>query len=280
MLIELAALISIFLPVNVLAQGGRGGRANVPPSGKAGAPIDVTGYWTAVITEDWHVRMLTAPKGDFGTGQPGTFPPSVGGTAANPANGGNIPFNAQGVKLAMAWDPAKDEAEKDLCKAYGAAGIMRQPVHLHIAWEDDRTLRMDIDYGTQTRLLHFKMPATAGQAAAKAEPPGESSPQGYSIAEWISVGGNRPDWPRGGNLKVVTTNLKPGYYWKNGMPYSGKAVMTERYRVSKEDNGDVWLNMWQMVDDPEYLREPFIVNYSFKKLPDGSRFRPTACSGR
>ena len=85
--IELAALVSIFLPMNVLAQGGRGGRGNVPPTGKAGAPIDVTGYWTAVITEDWHVRMLTAPKGDFGTGQPGTFPPSVGGTAANPANG-------------------------------------------------------------------------------------------------------------------------------------------------------------------------------------------------
>src|ERR1700677_2718007 len=112
--IELAALVSIFLPMNVLAQGGRGGRGNVPPTGKAGAPIDVTGYWTAVITEDWHVRMLTAPKGDFGTGTRGsvTLPGGRGvGGGGNPATLGNIPFNPTGGKAALEWDPAKDEAE-------------------------------------------------------------------------------------------------------------------------------------------------------------------------
>ena len=51
-------------------RGGRGGAPAAPPTARAVAPIDLTGYWTAVITEDWHVRMLTAPRGDFGVGAP------------------------------------------------------------------------------------------------------------------------------------------------------------------------------------------------------------------
>ena len=29
------------------------------------APIDLTGYWTAVVTQDWRWRMVTPKKGDF-----------------------------------------------------------------------------------------------------------------------------------------------------------------------------------------------------------------------
>ena len=66
-----AAILWLGAPFETLAQAGRGGRGGPPPTAKASAPIDLTGYWTAVITEDWHVRMLTAPKGDFGIGAPG-----------------------------------------------------------------------------------------------------------------------------------------------------------------------------------------------------------------
>ena len=48
------------------ARGGQ--RGGPPPAAKAAAPIDLTGYWAAVLTEDWYLRMLTPPKGDFGTG--------------------------------------------------------------------------------------------------------------------------------------------------------------------------------------------------------------------
>src|SRR5438132_3738701 len=64
------------------------GRGGPPPTAKAGAPIDLTGYWTAVITEDWHTRMLTAPRGDFGSGPPGAIVnPNSGpiGVGSNPA---------------------------------------------------------------------------------------------------------------------------------------------------------------------------------------------------
>ena len=90
-------------------------------------------------------------------------------------------------------------------------------------------------------------------------------------------GGGQTSFDRGGTLKVITTDMKPGYYWKNGMPYSGSAVLTENFLTLAVPNGDVWMTVTQLVDDPEYLTEPFVVNYHFKKLPDGSKWNPTPC---
>src|SRR5687768_14068138 len=115
-----AALVWLAGSSMIHAQAGRG-RGAPPPTPKALAPIDLTGYWTAVITEDWHVRMLTAGKGDFGTGAPGVIEnPGVGriGLGPNPADKSNIPYNRAGAQVAMAWDPAKDEADGNACKAY------------------------------------------------------------------------------------------------------------------------------------------------------------------
>ena len=95
------------------------------------APTDFTGYWVAVVTEDWRWRMMTPLKGDVSS----------------------IPVNAEGKRAAEAWDPAKDLAAGEQCRAYGAAGIMRMPVRLHVTWQDENTLKVDIDNGTQTRLL-------------------------------------------------------------------------------------------------------------------------------
>ena len=282
MRIKITLLLIAAAPVLVHAQG-RGGRGGPPPTGKAAAPIDLTGYWTTVITEDWHERMLTAPKGDFGTGAPGAVAIAGGGFVGrgpNPSARGNIPYNVAGAQLAMKWDPAQDEAAGEQCRAYGAAGIMRQPTHLHITWQDDNTLKVEADYGTQTRLFHFAPPAMPGQTAAKAPAGEQPSWQGYSIAEWSQIMGGREGWPRGGNLKVVTTNMKPGYYWKNGMPYSGNAVMTEHFRVQKFPDNSQWIVMSQLVEDPTYLTAPYIVTYQFKKLADGSKWNPTPCSAK
>ena len=38
---------------------------NAPDSPRTGAPIDLTGYWVAVVSEDWRHRMTTPRKGDF-----------------------------------------------------------------------------------------------------------------------------------------------------------------------------------------------------------------------
>src|SRR3954468_4090353 len=113
-----ASVCGVRLQADLQAQG----RGQATPTPRAMAPIDLTGYWTAVITEDWHVRMLTAPKGDFGIGAPGAVViPGRGGAVglgANPGEDGSIPYKTQGSLAAMKWDPAKDEAEGNQCKAY------------------------------------------------------------------------------------------------------------------------------------------------------------------
>src|SRR5436190_18214482 len=104
-----------------------------PPSPRANAPIDLTGQWVSVVTEDWRWRMVTPPKGDYAS----------------------IPITPAAKQVADRWDPARDEANGEQCKSYGAAAIMRVPGRLRITWQDDNTLKVETDAGTQTRLLHF-----------------------------------------------------------------------------------------------------------------------------
>ncbi len=168
------------------------------------------------------------------------------------------------------------------------AALMRVPTRLRVTWEDDATLRIDTDAGQQTRLLRFKRRAPAGSSRPRDEPADRPSPaartwQGASAAEWeqiASPGGlgvslqQAP--PRIGSLKVVTTNLRPGYLRKNGVPYSEDTVLTEYFdRVSAF--GDDWLTVIAIVDDPRYLNQPFITSSHFKREPDGSRWMPAPC---
>jgi hypothetical protein len=275
LILPAALFVAVTMPQNLHAQGGRGGRGGPPPTAKAAAPIDLTGNWTTVITEDWHQRMLTAPKGDFGAGGPG----AVILPGERPA-GSNIPYNAAGRKAAMDWDPAKDEAAGEACKAYGAPGSLRLPTHLRISWQDDNTLKFETDFGNQTRLIHFAPPAMGGVPAKMGPPAGEApSYQGYSVASWTAMGG-RGSYERGGSLHVTTTNLKAGYYLKNGIPYTGNAVLTEHFRVIDLPESGQWISFSSMVDDPAYLTQPYIVTYQFKKLPDGSKWKPEPCSAK
>ncbi len=127
------------------AQGRGGGRGGGPPqTAKAGAALDLTGYWVSVVTEDWRYRMVTPAPGDY--------------------NG--VPMTPAAVKIADAWDPAKDEASGDQCKSYGAPTILRVPGRLHITWQDDQTLKMETDAGKQTRTFHFGDWKAEGAAVA------------------------------------------------------------------------------------------------------------------
>ena len=85
---------------------------------------------------------------------------------------------------------------------------------------------------------------------------------------------------RGGNLKVVTTRLKPGYLRKNGIPYSANTTLTEYWDLSKERNGDQWLVITTVVHDPVNLQTDYITSPNFKKEADGAKWDPTPCSAR
>jgi hypothetical protein len=236
--------------------GGRGaGRGGPPPTPKATAAIDMTGYWVSVVTEDWMFRMVTPPKGQY-----------LG-----------VPLSAAARRVADAWDPAKDEAAGEQCKAYGAAAVMRVPGRLHITWDNDSTLKIETEAGTQTRLFHFGSDS-AGSEALKTAQGSAPSWQGYSIAEWEQAAVGRGE-PRNGDLKVVTTRMRPGYLRKNGVPYSENAIVTEWYDLHNDASG-IWLVVSTEVKDPQYLTVPFITSTHFKKLPDNTPWKPEACSSR
>ena len=265
------------------AQRGAG-PVGPPQTARVRAPIDLIGTWVAVVTEDWRWRMATPPKGDVSS----------------------VPVNGEGRKAAMSWDLAADNASGNQCKAFGVGGIMRQPGRIRISWQDDTTLKLEFEAGTQTRLLNFDR---TKQAAA------EKSWQGFSFADWEGPGVGRGAPPvgdvrvtggglltpavpggggqglrggppprqqaqinRGGDLKVVTTNFREGYLRKNGVPYSEQATITEYFhRLPRHPNGDNWLHVLTIVEDPKYLSQPFYTSTHFRLEPNDANFRPRPC---
>jgi hypothetical protein len=240
----LVLCVSVSLwPVSTFAQRG-GGPAAPPPTPRAASPVDLTGTWVSIVTEDWRWRMVTPAKGDVSS----------------------VPVNDAARKIAMAWDPATDGS----CLAYGAAAIMRIPGRLRISWENDSTLKIETDAGQQTRLLHFDASRPA---------PAERTLQGYSTAEW-----ERPPAGRGAAaplrwapLRVNTRNLRAAWLRKNGVPYSENATVTEYFLFHNEGDAGDWLTVTTIVEDPAYLVQPFITSSDFKKEPNGSKWAPSPC---
>lgn len=211
---------------------------------RRGAPVDLTGYWVSIVTEDWIERM-----------SPDSPPSGTGGRAGlGQAGGGQVAASAEP------------------CRAYGAAGSLRVPGRLNITWADDNTLKIEMDAGAQTRLLHFN-PTTP--------PSGEKTLQGYSVATWELGGGARGGRggpggaaaPRWGSLNVVTTNMRGGYLLSSRSNYGDNAVLTE-YFSRHSDFGAEYFTVTALVQDGPTTR---VTSSTFKKEPNGSKFNPTGC---
>ena len=256
------AIVWFALAASLAAQGPPGGRAGgPPPTGKAGARVDFTGYWVSVVSEDWRWRMITPAKGDYA----------------------NIPLNGAGRKIADTWDPAKDQAAGEACRAYAAPAIMREPGRLQITWQDDNTLKVETDAGMQTRLLRFASPNSAPPAA------GEPTWQGTSIARWespprslagstIPLGLGSRAGTDSRTLEVTTTRIRPGYLRKNGVPFSADTTVTEYFDLFKDPDGLNWFVVTTIVRDPQFLNGPWVTTSHFKKEPDGAKWKPTPCA--
>jgi hypothetical protein len=232
-------------------QGQRGGGAAATP--QATAPIDLTGHWVSLVTDDWRWRMVTPPRGDVLY----------------------LPVNDEGRRVAEQWDPARDEAAGEACRAFGAGGIMHLPGRLHITWENDSTLKVEIDTGQQTRLFSF---------GRRPEPSGEPTWQGTSVATWELPGGRgrgrgSPSRP-GTSLRVETTGMRPGYYRRNGVPYGAGARMTEWFTTVTEPDGNTYLLVTKILEDPQYMNGPYVRTVQFKRQKDAAGWNPTPCAAR
>ena len=229
----LAFVLAVLVTASVVAQ--RGGPPQPPPTPRVQAAFDITGYWVSLVNEDWRYRMATPPKGDVA----------------------GVPLNGAGRQAAEAWDPAKDESAGESCRAYGAAGVMRQPGRLHIEWTGDDALSVETDAGTQTRVFQF------GQSKPPSGPP---TWQGYSVASWEYGGFGRSN-PASPNLNMV------------GKPRGG-SLMTEYFDRFDLPNGDALLVVSTEVADPAYLVSPFWTSTHFKKQRDAAGWNPRPCSAR
>jgi hypothetical protein len=205
-----------------------------------------------VVTEDWRWRMVTPAKGEYAS----------------------VPITPEAKRAADLWDPTKDEAAGEQCRSYGAPALMRVPARFHITWQDANTLKVESDAGMQTRVFHF------GKWTA---PRGDATWQGDSVAQWETprpAGGANAAKAKFGDLKVDTTHIRPGYLRKNGIPYSANTKLTEYWDLNQERNGDQWIVITTVVDDPANLQVPWITDLHFKKEPDGAKWDPTPCSSR
>ncbi len=195
--------------------------------------------------------MAAAPKGDVG----------------------GIPVSAEGRRGAAAWDPEKDAASDDACKAYGVGGVMHLAGRLHITWDADDTLKIETEAGAQTHLLAF------GQPRAQT-----NEWQGVSVATWdrptaalsgFSIGRGGAS---GASLKVVTTKARPGYLMRNGVPYGANATFTEYYDLLQVPGGDPLLVVTVEVVDPQYLSQPYWYSVHFKKQADATGWNLRPCA--
>jgi len=263
----IVAAFSLPLPAHVAAQGPGAAQGGASGTARAAAPYDVTGYWVSEVTEKWRYRMLVPDKNDYV----------------------QVPLNPEGRTVANAWDPARDQASGEACRSYGAAALLQVPGRLHISWQDDSTLRLDTDSGTQTRLFRFggspspnETPSWQGRSVAMwggGEPrdrrDGQGGPVQDSTGRLVVAGAQRKD---ADYLKVATTRMRPGYLQKNGVPYSGDALLEEYFDTFSDPyTRNTWLVVTTVVTDPYYLIEPFIMHAHFKKIPDASGWDPTPC---
>jgi hypothetical protein len=252
-----AAALAVATTVTMSAQGPPGRGAGAPASARASAPVDLTGYWVSIVTEDWIERMSPdSPPSGVGRGGRGQFDPTGGAGIDGPA----------GAAAAAKGEP---------CRAYGAAGFMRVPGRVNITWQDDNTLKVEMDSGTQTRLFHF------GNAPA----PAARTLQGHSVAAWDIGGrggrggrggggrGAAPAPPAWGSLRVVTTNMTGGYLLSSRASYSENAVLTEHF-TKHTSLGVDYFTVTAIVEDGPLTR---ISSSTFKKEPNGAKFAPTGC---
>ena len=182
---------------------------------------------------------------------------------------------------------------------------------MHITWQDDSTLKIEFDAGTQTRVLSFDKSKQAS---------GEKTWQGYSVAEWEGPVGGRGfaartgdgrddvrllsreelarrgtgtgfgDVPggggsglRGGRCANGSTRQRShqggdnefprGLSAEERVPDSETATITEYFQwLPPHPNGDAWLIVTTAIDDPKYLQQPFYTSTNFKREPDGSKW--------
>lgn len=205
--------------------------AAVFAASSAHAELNLVGYWDPIFHEDVEERIPGPAMGDY-----------LG-----------LPINDAARLRAESWDASLLSLPEHQCKphpsTYGFRGVgvlriweERDPstqalvkIHTHIQWQaQHREIWMD----------------------------GREHPPEYAAHTWQGFSTGRYE---GDVLVVKTTHLKAGWMRRNGLPFSDRATMTDRFHR----HGDVLTHV-MIVEDPVYLTEPLVKTNGFQLSPNGT----------
>jgi hypothetical protein len=190
---------------------------------RAFAQVDLAGEWGALngVSEDQPHRVPGPTLGDY-TG---------------------LPINDAARLKARSWDASVLSQPERQAQPHPAQYAVRGgggPA-LHISKILDpvtrqlRAFEMCCFFGGYTRTIWMDGRPHPSEYA-------EHTWDGFSTGEWV-----------GSALKVTTTHMKWGVIQRNGVPASPNATMVEFW--TRHGNH---LGVFQWVDDPTYLEEPFV----------------------
>lgn len=201
------------------------------PAASAFAQINLLGYWNPIFHEDIEERIPGPSMGDY-----------LG-----------LPINDAARLRAETWDASLLAVPEHQCKphpsTYGFRGVgmlriweeraettqQLVAIHTHIAWQaQHRVIWMD----------------------------GRAHPAEYDRHTWQGFSTGHFE---GDVLVVETTHLKAGWMRRNGLPFSDRATMTDRFYR----HGDLLTHV-SIVEDPVYLTEPLVKSNGFELVPNGT----------
>ena len=202
----------------------------IPPAPTGQAPaIDLSGYWSPVLHEDFMER----------------------GPGSEIADYGGFPLNEAGRLWALSYDPSRVTLRHHQCEAYVTPYQMRALGNFRI-WEER-------DLHTQRLLaIHLWAQTTEGHRViwmdGREHPPAWAPHtfRGFSTAQFS-----------GNALVVRTTHMKSGALRRgNGVPQSDQATLTEFF-VRHSDH----LTNVTVVSDPVFLSEPMVRSNDYYRQP-------------
>ena len=117
--------------------------------------------------------------------------------------------------------------------------------------------------------------ASGNPAASRA---GKATPSPIGNGLCAGRARRKPDWEplvrarKAGRLKPSPRYCVPDICVRTARPTAPTRLLKEYFDLSKERNGDTWFVVTTVVEDPQYLSEPFVTSTNWKKEADGSKW--------
>ena len=204
------------------------------------AQIDLAGHWVARAHEDWEERGPGPEIVDY-----------LG-----------LPINDEARARALSYSTSSLALPERQCLYYAPPYVGIGPFGLEI-WAET-----DPDTG---RVVAWKIGAFIDRSITTIWMDDRPHP---SDAALHSFDGFTTGVWEGTTLTTYTTHFKEGYLRRNGVPTSDQAMLT----MHLSRHGDT-LTMLEVIEDPVYLTQPFVVSRSWQLDPTATMSRvPAPCT--